>query len=345
MSSSSLKQEELNLDVSYEYNISNYNCTISVNDTDTAAREDNANLANSNYYYQNNVLRNINENDLNTSVISTSSSPAPDEQRTTLSYSKTNTSSILRPTTNTSATSARNTATTTTMTTKTMTDPTTTTNSTNVTNATNNFTTSNSGNLSSMLYSNKMPNVATIATGATTTATTASSTGSYFVKIPTATISNANSNENSNLTRSSSNQTHTQQNFTSTANTSTAAAAAALAANTTTTASVMTTATTTTSTNTNTTSSTNPYGDNLLSNTLNQLDKEHLCHKSYFDHLPPEIEISVYGSETLPENSVLEADNTVNTSGAETDTFNTLDLKTRRTHKSSRLRYISKLIS
>ena len=64
---------------------------------------------------------------------------------------------------------------------------------------------------------------------------------------------------------------------------------------------------------------TNPYGDNLLSSTLNQLDKEHLCHKSYFDNLPPEIEISVYGSETLPENSVLEAENTVNTSGADTD--------------------------
>lgn len=68
-------------------------------------------------------------------------------------------------------------------------------------------------------------------------------------------------------------------------------------------------------------SSPNPYGDNLLSNTLNQLNKEHtICNKSYFDNLPPEIEISVYGSETLPENSILEADNTVNTSGAETDT-------------------------
>ena len=64
----------------------------------------------------------------------------------------------------------------------------------------------------------------------------------------------------------------------------------------------------------------NPYGDNLLSSTLNQLDKEHLCHKSYFDNLPPEIEISVYGTETLPENSVLEAENSFNTSGADTDT-------------------------
>lgn len=63
------------------------------------------------------------------------------------------------------------------------------------------------------------------------------------------------------------------------------------------------------------------YDDhNLLSSTLNQIDKEHqFCHKSYFDKLPPDIEISVYGSETLPENSVLEADNTANTSGGETD--------------------------
>ena len=64
----------------------------------------------------------------------------------------------------------------------------------------------------------------------------------------------------------------------------------------------------------------NPYGDNLLSSTLNQLDKEQLCHKSYFEKLPPEIEISVNGTETLPENSVLETENTCNTSGTETDT-------------------------
>lgn len=73
-------------------------------------------------------------------------------------------------------------------------------------------------------------------------------------------------------------------------------------------------------------STSHQYGDNLLSNTLNQLDKEHLCRKSYFDNIPPEIEMSVYGSETLPENSILETENTMNTSGAETEnTFNTIN--------------------
>ena len=64
----------------------------------------------------------------------------------------------------------------------------------------------------------------------------------------------------------------------------------------------------------------NSYGDNLLSNTINQLDKDQLCSKSYFEKLPPEIEISFNGTETLPENSVLETENAFNTSGTETDT-------------------------
>ena len=64
----------------------------------------------------------------------------------------------------------------------------------------------------------------------------------------------------------------------------------------------------------------NPYGDNLLSSTLNQFDKDQLCQKSYFEKLPPEIVISVNGTETLPENSILEAENTLYTSGTETDT-------------------------
>jgi hypothetical protein len=76
------------------------------------------------------------------------------------------------------------------------------------------------------------------------------------------------------------------------------------------------------------------YDDhNLLSSTLNQIDKEHqFCQKSYFDKLPPDIEISVYGSETLPENSVLEADNTANTSGGETDNsvINNYSIKNKR---------------
>jgi hypothetical protein len=83
-----------------------------------------------------------------------------------------------------------------------------------------------------------------------------------------------------------------------------------------------------------------PYDENLLSSTLNQIDKELVCHqKSYFDKLPPDIEISVYGSETLPENSVFEADYTViNTSGNETDT-STMNNLTIRNKKMIKLRY------
>lgn len=81
----------------------------------------------------------------------------------------------------------------------------------------------------------------------------------------------------------------------------------------------------------------NPYGDNLLSSTLNQLDKEQLCHKSYFEKLPPEIEISVNGTETLPENSVLETDYACNTSGTETDTT---DMNAK---KFKKLRYLNQI--
>jgi len=86
-------------------------------------------------------------------------------------------------------------------------------------------------------------------------------------------------------------------------------------------------------------STSNPYGDNLLNSTLNQIDKEHVCNKSYFDHLPPEIEISVYGTETLPENSVLETENVFNTSGAETDT--TINNNTLKNRKNFKTRYIT----
>jgi hypothetical protein len=88
-------------------------------------------------------------------------------------------------------------------------------------------------------------------------------------------------------------------------------------------------------------STSNPYGDNLLNSTFNQIDKEHVCNKSYFDHLPPEIEISVYGTETLPENSVLETENVFNTSGAETDT--TINNSTLKNRKNLKTRYISSL--
>ena len=77
----------------------------------------------------------------------------------------------------------------------------------------------------------------------------------------------------------------------------------------------------------------NPYGDNLLSSTPNQLDKDQLCQKSYFEKLPPEIEISVNGTETLPENSVVEAENTLYTSGTETDTT---DMNVKRNIKKTR---------
>lgn len=82
-----------------------------------------------------------------------------------------------------------------------------------------------------------------------------------------------------------------------------------------------------------TTTNRNPYGDNLLSSTLNQFDKDQLCQKSYFEKLPPEIEISINGTETLPENSVLEAENTFYTSGTETDTT---DMNVKRNNKKNR---------
>lgn len=64
------------------------------------------------------------------------------------------------------------------------------------------------------------------------------------------------------------------------------------------------------------------FGDNLLANSKNQIEK-HLS-KSYFDTLPPEIEISlVNASETLAETSIFEADYTFNTNScSEIDKLN-----------------------
>jgi hypothetical protein len=78
-------------------------------------------------------------------------------------------------------------------------------------------------------------------------------------------------------------------------------------------------------TSSNSNKSSQQYGDNLLSN--NQLDKGRMCHKSYnFENLANDLETSVGGTETLPENSVFETENYLSTAAInDTNTINNLN--------------------
>lgn len=71
--------------------------------------------------------------------------------------------------------------------------------------------------------------------------------------------------------------------------------------------------------------SSNPPVSRIISGTLNSSPTM----KSDFDKLPPQIEISLYGSETLPENSVLESD-TITRDDGDKNPLTTLEVKDRR---------------
>ena len=76
--------------------------------------------------------------------------------------------------------------------------------------------------------------------------------------------------------------------------------------------------------------STNPPVSRIISTGgASTLNSSPTMKSDIFDKLPPQIEISLYGSETLPENSVLESDTLTRDDGDKTP-LTTLEVKNRR---------------